>query len=878
MRKSWKKSRKLVLGIAVALGCSMASVAFAAEDGLVFNNSITGDISKDTEYVTAGVIDQGNGSYNFKENVTINSEVGALFQPSSSYTTYNRFVAPIYTAVGKDITINMNNNTLNINHIAGNEYNASKLVGLAAGQGSSLEINNAGNINITFANEKGNNHTGALAYGGGKLIIHNGGENQDQKIFSFNGLYEAKGKRGLYAETKKSDSGEESQIIIDGLVNIVAKDTSAYGGATISESYAVQADSAQIDIGGGKFVGRLEAKHTYNYGDVTRINVNTQKDNDGNIIGAADNVVQIDGDLRAKGSSSKKAAQVNVGLNGEDSYLHGNVIGTQSSNATLDNESAYDSTTKYGVNIYMDNGADWTGGAKGALTLRMHNGATWHGGSNAEKDSDAINHMSMTLDTGAVWYHNGTHDIAVDYFTGGKDEAARGTIVMDGDKNITLSNYTGNTMVSFVRDSEYPTRVLGGNITIGSAAEGSVITLSTDNDGLDTSNAEEVTKVMNKLADKLTYTGAIEGAENNLDGYVQIAEGLTSSSAALKLGSIDFSAEDGKGSLKEGSIVTPDGQKNPGVIYGDKETAMMKGAKTAMASSALMWRAENNDLMKRMGDLRLAEGESGIWAKYYGGKYSMDGQNTDLSVKYNAYQVGYDRELGNGWLAGVALSYNDGDSTYGSGRADLKGTSLGLYGTWKGDDGQYLDLIAKYSRLENEFDVRNAYGHKLSGDYKTWGASLSAEYGKRFEMNKGFYVDPSVELTLGRIAAKDYTAGSDYLDSWGRDRSLSVEQDAFTSFIGRVGVRLGQKTDTASYFVKLAAAHEFSGDFDTTFRAAGEADGRTSIDLGDTWCEAQVGLTAKLSDNNTFYASYERTFGGDVEQKYRLDAGLRWSF
>lgn len=60
-------------------------------------------------------------------------------------------------------------------------------------------------------------------------------------------------------------------------MNIVAKDTSVYGGAAVSESYAVQADSAQIDIGGGKFVGRLEAKHTYNYGDMTRINVNTQK-------------------------------------------------------------------------------------------------------------------------------------------------------------------------------------------------------------------------------------------------------------------------------------------------------------------------------------------------------------------------------------------------------------------------------------------------------------------------------------------------------------------------------------------------------------------------------------------------------------------------
>ena len=67
-----------------------------------------------------------------------------------------------------------------------------------------------------------------------------------------------------------------------------------------------------------------------------------------------------------------------------------------------------------------------------------------------------------------------------------------------------LSNYTGNTLVSFKHNIDDDNEVLGGNITIGSAAEGSVITLSTDNDGLDTSNAEEVTKVLNKLADKLT--------------------------------------------------------------------------------------------------------------------------------------------------------------------------------------------------------------------------------------------------------------------------------------------------------------------------------------------------------------------------------------
>ena len=84
--------------------------------------------------------------------------------------------------------------------------------------------------------------------------------------------------------------------------------------------------------------------------------------------------------------------------------------------------------------------------------------------------------------------------------------------------------------------------------------------------------------------------------------------------------------------------------------------------------------------------------------------------------------------------------------------------------------------------------------------------------------------------------------------------------------------------DKASYFVKLAAAHEFSGDFDTTYRAVGEPEGKTSIDFGDTWYEAQIGGTAKLSDNSLIYASFERSFGGDVEEKWRVDAGLRWSF
>ena len=194
------------------------------------------------------------------------------------------------------------------------------------------------------------------------------------------------------------------------------------------------------------------------------------------------------------------------------------------------------------------------------------------------------------------------------------------------------------------------------------------------------------------------------------------------------------------------------------------------------------------------------------------------------------------------------------------------------------DDGRHLDLVAKVGKLSNEYTVYNDMGHKLDGDYDTWAASISAEYGKYFTMDNGVFFDPSAELTIGRVAGKDYNAVSDFLDEKGRNKYMEVEQDAFTTVIGRMGFTIGQKLDKASYYAKLSLAHEFAGDYDTTFRAKGEPEGSTSMDFGDTWYELRMGGTTQLSDNSLLYASYGRTFGGDVTENWRVDAGLRFTF
>ena len=461
------------------------------------------------------------------------------------------------------------------------------------------------------------------------------------------------------------------------------------------------------------------------------------------------------------------------------------------------------------------------------------------------------------MSNGAVWDNKGllfhpwsgpeyttSHESVISSLYGGNTAETAGNIYQNEAKDINIKNLSGYVNAYLAHENGEDGNVSFdalGNIVIDKATKtdgkNAGITLYTDRSGIDTSDKDKVVNTLSALGRKLVYNEAVATEDNptpeiNLDGKVGIAEGLTAGSVAIRLADLDFNKENGEGSLVAGSIHTPDAYVP--IMYGSKETAMMKGAKSAMASTAMLWRAENNDLMKRMGDLRLSEGERGLWAKYYGGNDEMDSQNTDFNLKYNAYQLGYDADAGNGWTVGAVVSYNDGDATYGNGRGDLSAYSAGIYGTWKSEDGQYVDIIAKYSKLENDYKVFNDSGHKLSGDYKTWGTSISAEYGKRFENDNGFYFDPSVELTLGRINGKDYNAHSDYLDSVGVKKDMQVEQDAFNTLVGRVGFRLGQKLDNASYFVKLAAAHEFSGDFDTTFRAVNEPEGRTSIDFGDT--------------------------------------------
>lgn len=285
-------------------------------------------------------------------------------------------------------------------------------------------------------------------------------------------------------------------------------------------------------------------------------------------------------------------------------------------------------------------------------------------------------------------------------------------------------------------------------------------------------------------------------------------------------------------------------------------------AVSSMTNLSLMtWRQENNDMNKRLGEVRASEGSQGIWARMARGqsKYGQQG----IKNQYNYYQLGYDTKISDDWILGGAFTYTDGDSSYTNGSGTNKHTGFAVYGSNLRDDGSFIDLIAKYAHMKNDFDVNGGVG---GGDYSTNGLSFSAEYGKRFHQ-EGYWIEPQAELTYGRVSSADFTTKN----------GASVHQESMDSLVGRLGFSLGKDIKQGNVYVRASYLYDFQGDTSVTMSKGGAA---TSFktDLGGGWWEFGVGTNLDLGHDTHFYLDVETTAGGDVDTPWQWNAGVRYSF
>lgn len=450
------------------------------------------------------------------------------------------------------------------------------------------------------------------------------------------------------------------------------------------------------------------------------------------------------------------------------------------------------------------------------------------------KGGSSISLGSMTLESNAV-LQNGGQDEKEKYKPFVGDKALSIDSVNTGSGTGATIKNQGDIIIGKTEGNELTIRneKLDDKVTIGNNAVDNINVVG--NSKITDSFGDDVQSGMQALADTVIINGGNE--EKNI------------------------TAEAGK---IYGDIIGKTDSNGKVVITDSFVNQYNQGISEMAAIFLMTWRQENDDMNKRLGELRNSNGEHGIWTRMTRGESKYGNQS--IKNQYNSYQIGYDEKLSTNkaWTVGAALTYTDGESSFNKGSGENTHKGMAVYGSYLGEDGSFVDIIAKYARLEHEFDVAGGAG---KGDYDTNGYSISAEYGKRFEKGNGFWIEPQVELTYGKVASASYVT----------NEGVHVNQDGMESLVGRVGFSLGKDIKQGNVYVRASYLYDFDGETNANYSYKG-VNRDFEQDLGGGWFEVGVGTNYNLSDATYLYLDVEKTYGGDVATPWQWNAGIRYSF
>lgn len=642
---------------------------------------------------------------------------------------------------------------------------------------------------------------------------------------------EGKTARGLYAQdNNKISAGNAGSDI-----QISAKGEDAIGVlALVHGSVDLKGKNAVINA---ESRGNLasEGIHVQN-NDMTdtdhraTVNVNTENTTihaDSALVAMSNSVLNVNSNLVTNGKNAiltRGNSDVNINMEGKHTtQLNGDIVFNYdgaSSGTVIDSN----------VNVNLNGeGSFWTGNTK----------AEWNNGNEGKPDADKmqVSHMTLQVENGAQWNPTSVKEVGNNSASAGSQAVAlnslklnNGVVNLDSDKlgtnsPVKVEKISGNGTIT--------TNSLDNKLVIDDKAAGTKLKVE--------GSGEIGDKI---LAGKATLED-LAGTAKKVDGktasdVVETQDGIIAGKMFAKVGT------DGK--IDASTVKRAIQQHNQAV--------------SSMANLSLMtWRQENNDMNKRLGEVRASEGNQGIWARMARGQSKYGAQG--IKNQYNYYQLGYDSKISDDWILGGAFTYTDGDSSYTNGSGTNKHTGFAVYGSNLRDDGSFIDLIAKYAHMKNDFDVNGGVG---SGDYSTNGLSFSAEYGKRFQQ-EGYWIEPQAELTYGRVSSADFTTKN----------GASVHQDSMDSLVGRLGFSLGKDIKQGNVYVRASYLYDFQGDTSVTMSKGGAAT-TFKTDLGGGWWEFGVGTNLNLGHDTHFYLDVETTAGGDVDTPWQWNAGVRYSF
>ena len=657
-----------------------------------------------------------------------------------------------------------------------------------------------------------------------------------------------------------------------------------------------------INLGSAdKHIGFFEAHTTWGKDDY---GVSLLQANEGSTVNLYADKAILDGSTAAEGGVIGSGGYGTVNVNVGDLTIDGNICGTYGTrndpgktaafNITADTlnmkgninigstDSQYSNysrntevtmvvkdkaTIDGNINVYGNNGTKATSNDSSVLNITFDGDSTITGDINV-MGSDKTENATVNLDgIGDMTASKGTFNVEKSgnvNFIGGKwaikewnSTDGTGDAVIKKNASVDIS---AEAMKTATLEIDGKANLIGGNASIEtmslSGTRGIVTTDSVNNQvkaennsstGLTVNGTKAVTDQIATGKASLQDLANVVTTKSG-DEQKSVATTVTSDANDINGG---YAAEVKDGTVVASTIKTFENTTNRAI--------------SDMANISLMtWRQENNDMNKRLGELRDSKGENGVWARMSRGESKYGAQG--IKNQFNYYQIGYDKKLGSdsNWTIGAALTRTEGNSSFAAGNGENKHTGFAVYGSYLGDNGSFIDLIAKYARMDNDY---NTIGAGVgNADYRAHGYSFSAEYGKRFTKDSGIWLEPQAELTYGRVGSVSYLTSKGY----------RVEQDGIDSLVGRLGFSLGQNIKKGNVYIRASYLYDFDGKTKATMSGAGTA--TFEQDLGGGWWEVGVGTNLNLGEAMHLYFDIEKTYGGDVATPWQWNAGVRWSF
>ena len=300
------------------------------------------------------------------------------------------------------------------------------------------------------------------------------------------------------------------------------------------------------------------------------------------------------------------------------------------------------------------------------------------------------------------------------------------------------------------------------------------------------------------------------------------------------------------------------------------------------------WYYETSALYNDINNFNGGRKDYDVWAHVVHSKNTRtdvwDGKGVgDVDSQYNGVVVGIDKKFsqttkGNFW-GGIMGGYGKVSNDFVGGDADMNSAHVGIYGVYRTNTDWYVGSILKYNRYSTDLSSTTAAGItggvRTSDDLSQTGWGLSVIGGKRFTNNKGWFVEPQLELGYHKISDGDYTLGGSH-----------VNVDSMTSKRIRAGFNVGktiayQSGAKLDVFAQASLIHEFGGDGQiTTYNKYYPDNGTDTLQtkFDGTWGLYKFGLNYNIAKGNNGILALTYNKGSHRSSPVGFEITYNWTF